>query len=76
LGLQAELKAEVGGKLEWNDKEVTNWEAWSEVGVSAGSNLGHGDKSIDIASINARIGMNSAASVSGKILSQTFNLGK
>ncbi len=74
--VQAEVKAEVGGKLEWNDKEVTNWEVWSEVGASAGSNMGYGDKSIDIASVNARIGMNSSASVTGKILSQTFNLGK
>ena len=74
--VQAEAKAEVGGKLEWNDKEFTNWEVWSEVGVSAGSNMGYGDKSIDIASVNARIGMNTAASVSGKILSQNFNLGK
>lgn len=74
--VQAEVKAEVGGKLEWDDKEFTNWEVWSEVGASAGSNLGYGDKSIDIASVSARIGMSSSASVTGKILSQTFNLGK
>jgi tetratricopeptide (TPR) repeat protein len=74
--VKAEAKAEVGGKLEWNDKEFTNWEVWSELGLSGGSNLGYGDKSIDIASVNARIGMNSGASVTGKILSQTFNLGK
>ena len=74
--VKAELKAEVGGKLEWNDREFTNWEVWSEIGASAGSNLGYGDKSIDIASVNARIGMNSGPSVTGKILSQTFTLGK
>jgi len=74
--VQAEAKAEIGGKLEWNDKEFTNWEVWSEVGVSAGSNMGYGDKSIDIASVKARVGMNAAARVTGTILSQNFNLGK
>lgn len=74
--VQAELKAEIGGKLEWNDKEVTNWEVTSEVGVSAGSNLGHGDKSIDIAGIKAQIGMNSSGRVHGNGLLRGLSIGK
>jgi tetratricopeptide (TPR) repeat protein len=72
--VQAEAKAAITGKLEWNDKGVTNWEVNAEVGVSAGSNLGHGDKSIDIAGAKAQIGMNSGPSVTGKGLLQNINI--
>jgi hypothetical protein len=71
--VQAEVKAEITGKLEWNDKEITNWEVSSEVGVSAGSNLGQGDKSIDIAGVKAQIGMNSR-SVRGSGMLQGINV--
>jgi tetratricopeptide (TPR) repeat protein len=74
--VQAEGKAEIIGKMEWNDKEVTNWELTSEVGVSGGSNLGHGDQSIDIAGVKAQIGMNSGSSVTGKGLLQNINISK
>jgi len=73
--VQAELKAEITGKMEWNDKEITNWEVTSEVGVSAGSNLGHGDKSIDIAGVTAQIGMMSSGSLTGKGLLRNLNVG-
>lgn len=72
--VQAEVKAEITGRLEWNDKGVTNWEVNSEVGVSAGSNLGHGDKSIDIAGIKANIGMNSGGRVQGNGLLQNLSI--
>jgi tetratricopeptide (TPR) repeat protein len=72
--VQAEAKAEINGKLEWNDKEITNWEVSSEVGVEAGSNLGHGDKSIDIAGAKATIGMNSSGRVQGSGLLQNLSL--
>ncbi len=72
--VQAELKAEITGKMEWNDKEVTNWEVTSEIGISAGSNLGHGDKSIDIAGMKAQIGLNSGSSVAGKGLLRSISI--
>lgn len=72
--VQAELKADINGKLEWNDKEITNWEVSSEVGVSAGSNLGYKDKSIDIAGVKANIGMNSSGRVQGNGLLQNLSL--
>ncbi|MEO5562821.1 MAG: hypothetical protein ABIR18_05280, partial [Chitinophagaceae bacterium] len=74
--IQAELKAEMRAIMEWNDKQVTNWQVNSEVGASVGSNLGHGDKSIDIAGINAQIGMNSGSSVTGKGLLGGINITK
>jgi len=64
--VKVEGKAEISGKMEWNDKEVTNWEVTSQVKVEGGSNLGHGDKSVDIAGLDARIGMNTGSSVTGK----------
>jgi hypothetical protein len=72
--VQAELKADINGKLEWNDKEITNWELSSEVGVNAGSNLGYKDKSIDIAGVKATIGMNSSGRVQGSGLLQNLDL--
>jgi len=66
----AEAKAEVRGKLEWNDKQITNWTVTAEAGVSVGSNLGYGDKSIEIAGATAQIGMNSGPSLSGRGLLQ------
>jgi tetratricopeptide (TPR) repeat protein len=72
--VQAEVKAEITGKMEWNDKEITNWEVTSEVGANAGSNLGHGDKSIDIAGVKAQIGMNSGSSLTGKGLLRNVNI--
>jgi len=72
--VQAEVKAELSGKMEWNDKEITNWEVTSEVTASAGSNLGHGDQSIDIAGVKAQIGMNSSGSLKGKGLLQDINV--
>jgi tetratricopeptide (TPR) repeat protein len=74
--VSAEVKAEIKGKLEWDDKEITNWEVSSEVGASAGSNLGHADRNIDIVGASAHIGMNSGSSVSAKILSQSFTLNR
>lgn len=74
--VQAELAAEMKAILEWNDKEVTNWQVTSEVGVSVGSNLGHGDKSINIAGLEAQIGMNSGSSVAGKGLLQGISISK
>ena len=74
--VQGEVKAEITGKMEWNDKEITNWELTSEVGASAGSNLGHGDKSIDIAGLKAQIGLQSSGSVTGKGLLQHLNISK
>ena len=73
--VQAEVKAEVTGKMEWNDKEITNWEVTSEVTASAGSNLGHGDQSVDIAGVKAQIGMNSSGSLKGRGLLQDINFG-
>ncbi|HEX7905334.1 MAG TPA: tetratricopeptide repeat protein [Chitinophagaceae bacterium] len=73
--VQAEVNAEITGKMEWNDKEITNWEVTSEVNVSAGSNLGHGDKSIDIAGVKAHIGMISSGSLTGKGMLQNVNFG-
>jgi tetratricopeptide (TPR) repeat protein len=72
--VQAELTAEINARLEWNDKEVTNWEVSSEVGVNAGSNLGYKDKSIDIAGVKATIGMNSGGRVQGSGLLQNLSL--
>lgn len=72
--VQAKAKAEITGKMEWNDKEVTNWELTSEANVSVGSNLGYGDKRVDIAGVKAQIGMNGSSSVTGKGLLQGLNL--
>jgi tetratricopeptide (TPR) repeat protein len=72
--VQAELKADISGRLEWNDKEITNWEVSSEVGVNAGSNLGYKDQSIDIAGVKATIGMNSSGRVQGSGLLQNLSL--
>lgn len=72
--VQAEAKAEATAKLEWNDKEVTNWEVSAEAGVSVGSNLGHGDKSIEIGGVKAQTGMNSGSSLTGKGLLQNINI--
>jgi tetratricopeptide (TPR) repeat protein len=72
--VSAEVKAEIKGKLEWNDKEITNWEVSSEVGVSAGSNLGHADRNIDIVGAKAHMGMNSRSSTSVGIFSHEFTL--
>jgi tetratricopeptide (TPR) repeat protein len=72
--VQAELKADINGRLEWNDKEITNWEVSSEVGVEAGSNLGYKDKSIDIAGVKATIGMNSSGRVQGSGFLQNLSL--
>jgi Tfp pilus assembly protein PilF len=66
----AEAKAEVTGKVEWNDKQITNWTVTADAGVSVGSNLGYGDKSIEIAGATAQIGMNSGPSLSGRGLLQ------
>ncbi|HMP92073.1 MAG TPA: hypothetical protein PKD90_04325, partial [Phnomibacter sp.] len=60
-----EAKAEIKGRLEWNDTRVTNWTVEASAGVSVGSNLGVGDKSIDIAGVTAQIGMNSGPSLQG-----------
>lgn len=70
----AEAKAEVRGKLEWNEKQITNWTVTAETGLSVGSNLGYGDKSIDIAGATAQIGMNSGPSLSGRGLLQGVQL--
>jgi tetratricopeptide (TPR) repeat protein len=64
--VQAGAKAKMTGKAEWNENEITNWEFKSEVGANVGSDLGHGDKSIDIAGMEAQIGMNSGSSFEGK----------
>lgn len=70
----AEAKAEVRGKLEWDEKQITNWTVTAEAGVSVGSNLGYGDKSIEIAGATAQIGMNSGPSLSGRGLLQGVQL--
>jgi tetratricopeptide (TPR) repeat protein len=62
----AEAGAEVTGKIEWDDKQITNWVVSADAGVSVGSNLGYGDKSIEIAGANAQIGMNAGPSVTGR----------
>ena len=72
--VQAEAKAEITGRVEWNDKEITNWELSSQVNVSVGSNLGHGDQSIDIVGAKASIGMNSGSSLKGKGLLQNLSI--
>lgn len=74
--VQAEVGAQIKGRLEWNDKGITNWQVISEVSASAGSNLGYGDKSIDIAGMEAQIGMNSGSSVTGKGLLEGVEIRK
>jgi Flp pilus assembly protein TadD/outer membrane murein-binding lipoprotein Lpp len=39
--VSAEAKAELRGKVEWNEKEITNWTITAEAGVSVGTNLAH-----------------------------------
>lgn len=62
----AEAGAEVTGKIEWDDKQITNWVVKADAGVSVGSNLGYGDKSIEIAGATAQIGMNAGPSLTGR----------
>lgn len=69
----AEVKATVAGKVEWNEKQVTNWEFTAEAGVSAGSNVGVGDRDIEIVGAEASIGMN-GSSVKGRGLLQQVNI--
>lgn len=72
--VQAQIKAEINAMLEWNDKEITNWEISSEVNVKAGAKLGNESKSIDIAGAKATIGMNSSGRVQGNGLLQNLSL--
>lgn len=57
--VQVKAKAEIDARVEWNDKEVTNWEVTSNVTIKIGKN-------IDIAGVEAQIGMNSGSSLTGK----------
>lgn len=42
--VSAEMKLEVKGKVEWDEKKVTNWEVEAEASVSAGTNVAHADE--------------------------------
>lgn len=64
--IQVGAKAEISGTLTWDEEKITNWIISSEVAVNVGSNLGHGDKSIEIAGVKGQIGMNSGSSVTGR----------
>ncbi|HSC54407.1 MAG TPA: hypothetical protein VLC98_12325 [Phnomibacter sp.] len=64
--IAAEAGAELSGKVEWDDKSITNWVVKADAGVSVGSNIGHGDKSIEIAGATASFGMNAGPSLTGR----------
>jgi hypothetical protein len=68
----AEVKATMSGTVEWNETQITDWIFKSEVGVSVDSNMGYGDKSIEVAGAEASIGMNGSA-VKGRGVLQTIN---
>jgi hypothetical protein len=70
----AEAGAEVTGKIEWDDKQITNWVVKAEAGVSVGSNVGYGDKSIEIAGATAQIGMNAGPSLTGRGMLSGVNI--
>lgn len=70
----AEAGAEVTGKIEWDDKQITNWVVKADAGVSVGSNIGYGDKSIEIAGATAQIGMNAGPSLTGRGLLSGVNI--
>jgi tetratricopeptide (TPR) repeat protein len=70
----AEAGAEVTGKIEWDDKQITNWVVKADAGVSVGSNVGYGDKSIEIAGATAQIGMNAGPSLTGRGMLQGMQI--